>query len=373
MIKTVSNILKRVFLIICSGYSAVYLLACLTPFINPVHFFPLTFLSLGFPFLLAGIILLLLLSIIFFRKYFWLLLLIIALGYKNISSVFSFRFKKEFVQQKHPNSFRLLSWNVNYFLDCRKTNDTLNNPRRKMFDFVKNTNADVLCFQDFSSFYYKDFYPNLEYLRDSLQYPYTYFPVAYSYNDSWGPERYGVVILSRFPIINSGSIKYNSTNDGENFAFADIKIQRKLIRFYCTHLQSMQLHTRNASEVETLHADTALIFHSTTFKKLKHFEQIHISQAWQIRRSLDSIQSPLVFCGDINSVPSSYVYHTLKKNLQDAFLQKGYGFGRTYDSLSPTLRIDVVFLNNALKATQYFTPRLHLSDHLPNVVDIQFR
>ena len=354
----------------------VYLLSCLTPFINPIHFFPLTFLSLGFPFLLAGMILLLILSLFIFRKYFWLFLIIIAIGYKNITAIYGFNGKKEFVQTKQPNTFRLLSWNVNYFLDCRIKNDTPNNPRRQMFDFVKNSNADVLCFQDFSSFYSKEFYPNFEFLRDSLNYPYAYFPVAYAYNEPYAPEKYGVVILSRFPIADSGSIKYHADADSESFAYADIKIKNKTVRFYCAHLRSMQLHTKRLNENETnfLKADTALILHSNTFRKLKYFEQIHISQAKQIRQSIDSnLNKPLIFCGDINSVPSSYVYHHLRKNFSDAFLQNGSGFGRTYDSLSPTLRIDVVFMNEKLHAVQHNTPRLHLSDHLPNLVDIELR
>jgi len=354
----------------------VYLLSCLTPFINPIHFFPLTFLSLGFPFLLVGMILLLILSLFIFRKYFWLILIIIAVGYKNITAIYGFNGKKEFVQSKQPNTFRLLSWNVNYFLDCRVKNDTPNNPRRKMFDFVKNSGADVLCSQDFSSFYSKEFYPNFEFIRDSLKYPYAYFPVAYAYNEPYAPQKYGVIILSRFPIVDSGYIKYQADADSENFAYADVKIQNKTIRFYCAHLRSMQLHTKRLNENETnfLKADTALILHSNTFRKLKYFEQIHISQAKQIRQSIDSnLNKPLIFCGDINSVPSSYVYHHLRKNFSDAFLQNGSGLGRTYDSLSSTLRIDVVFINNKLKATQHSTPRVHLSDHLPNLVDLEFR
>jgi len=106
---------------------------------------------------------------------------------------------------------------------------------------------------------------------------------------------------------------------------------------------------------------------------LAEFDAMHAEQAITIKRVLDSCNYPYVFCADLNSVPSTYVYHHLKSGLQDAFLQNGFGIGRTYDSISPTLRIDVVLLNNQLKAVQHKTPVLHLSDHYPNITDFQFR
>jgi endonuclease/exonuclease/phosphatase family metal-dependent hydrolase len=75
----------------------------------------------------------------------------------------------------------------------------------------------------------------------------------------------------------------------------------------------------------------------------------------------------------MNAVPSSFVYHQMRKGLNDAFLEKGWGFGRTYDSLSPTLRIDVLFTSPSIKTIQYHSPRLHLSDHLPIITDINLQ
>jgi len=376
MTRKPTNIFQKIVLIICLCYSGVYLLGCLTPYINPVHFYPLTFLSLGFPFLLGGMLLILILSLFIVRKYFWLFLVIIALGFKNISAIYGFHPKKAFDLTKKPGSFRLLSWNVNYFLDCQIKSDTPNAPRRQMFQYIRETNADVLCFQDFSSFYNPQiFYPNVEYIRDSLGYPFCYFPVDHILNEKYTPEKYGVILFSRFPITDSGSMKLSKEGESERFGFIDIRIQGKTVRMYCAHLASMQIHVAGDKnkEASSLKSDTALILHTNTFRKLKYYERIHIDEAKTIRKSLDSITGPLVFCADLNSVPSSYVYHYIRQDMQDAFLQNGSGLGRTYDSLSPTLRIDVVFLNNQLKATQHHTARLHLSDHLPNLVDLEFR
>ncbi len=367
-------ILKKLFFIAGIVYSCIYLVACLTPYINPVHFWPLTFLALGFVYLLAGMIVLFLLSLIIFRKTSLIFLLILLAGFQNISSVFGFHTRKKFVYEKNENSFRLLSWNVNYFGDCQKKNDKPKSVRRQMFAFIKESNADVLCFQDFSNFIAPWFYANLDYIRDSLQYPYYYFPKDYSYND-WMPEEYGPVIFSRFPIYDTGRIKFPVSISKEAFQFATINFKGHPIKIVNAHLRSMDLHSQNASprEYNFLEADSGLLFHSKTFKKLKYFDEIHVDQAMKIKYELNKTDKPFIFCSDLNSMPASFVYQHLSKGLSDAFLSTGFGFGGTYDSISPTLRIDVVLMDKRLKTAQQNTSRLHLSDHYPNLVDIQLK
>ena len=62
------SLFKNIFFIAGICYATVYLIACLTPYVNPVTFWPLTFLALGFVYLLAGMIVLFLLSLVIFRK-----------------------------------------------------------------------------------------------------------------------------------------------------------------------------------------------------------------------------------------------------------------------------------------------------------------
>jgi endonuclease/exonuclease/phosphatase family metal-dependent hydrolase len=72
-------------------------------------------------------------------------------------------------------------------------------------------------------------------------------------------------------------------------------------------------------------------------------------------------------------LPTSYVYHTIKGNLLDAFLKEGVGFGQTYIALSPTLRIDYILLDPKFKVTQFTSPRFKASDHFPVVADVSIR
>jgi len=366
---------KIIFFIAGIFYAAVYLFSCLTPYIDPTKFWPLTFLALGFVYLLAGMIILFLLSLIIFRKTSWIFLLVLLAGYQNISSVFGFHERKDFIAHKDEKSLRVLSWNVNYFGDCQKKNDSPNSVRRQMFAFIQQSNADVLCFQDFSNFIAPWFFADLDYVRDSLHYPYIYFSVDYAYNSSYMPEQYGPTIFSRLPLLDTGRIRYTDNPMSESFQFATINFRGQKIKIFNAHLSSMDIHAETASprEYNFLEADTGLLLHTSTFKKLKRFDRIHVGQMNQIKSALNNTDLPLLFCGDLNSVPSSYVYQHLKKNLSDAFLKNGFGFGGTYDSISPTLRIDVVLIDQRLKAVQQHTAHLHLSDHYPNLVDVQLR
>lgn len=365
---------KKIFFILGISYSIIYILACLTPYINPVNFWPLTFLALGFVYLLAGMLLLFLLSLFIFRKRAWIFLLIILTGFQNISSTFGLHYGNNFFDDKNKNSLRLLSWNSNYFGDCQIKNDSPNSIRRQMFQFIQQSDADVLCFQDFSNFIGTWFFPNVNFIRDSLHYPYVYFPIEYSYND-FIPEQYGPSIFSRFPLSDTGRIKYWGDASTETFQFATILFKGKPIKIFNAHLRSMQIHTPTASpkNYNFLQADSGVLFHPSTFKKLKQFDKIHVEQALIIKSELNKNTVPFIFCGDLNAVPTSYVYRQISNGLSDAFLKTGFGLGGTYDSISPTLRIDVVLLDQHLKTVQQQTPTLHLSDHYPNVVDIQWR
>jgi Metal-dependent hydrolase len=80
---------------------------------------------------------------------------------------------------------------------------------------------------------------------------------------------------------------------------------------------------------------------------------------------------PTVFCGDLNDVPNSYTYKKVKGHMQDAFLKKGFGIGRTYASLSPTLRIDYIFTDHQFSVEQCKRITTPYSDHYMLIADIK--
>ncbi|MBS1627632.1 MAG: hypothetical protein JSR09_04525 [Bacteroidetes bacterium] len=374
MLATKSTIFKKIILFSGCVYSLIYFLSCLTPYIKPSYSWVFSILALGFPFLFAGMLLLLLLNFLVLKKYRLVFVVITLLGYQNISTIFSFHPFHKFSNEK-KGDFRLLSWNASDFVNTQKSTDTAGNPRHAMLSFIKQTNADIICLEDFSNKNGKGFFNVFNYIKDSLGYVYTYFPLSFTYYLTEMEETYGNVIFSKYPIIDTGKIALPFSEPSEFLSYVDVKIKEKKIRFYTAHLLSLSLHTSSTQPVQInlMSRDSSLILHKSTLKKLWHFDKLHTQQAITIKQTLNATTIPFVFSADINSVPSTYTYQHLKNGLQDAFLQNGFGIGRTYDSISPTLRIDVVLFNNLLKAVQHKTPVLHLSDHYPNIVDFQFK
>ena len=367
---------SKTILIVGCLYSLVYFISCLTPYINPVHFYPLTFLPLIFPYLFAGMIVWLLLVLFFYRKQILLFLAIFLSGSQNIAAVFSFHFPSTFVQQKSKNNIRVLSWNVQDFLDSQCHTDTVGNKRRDMMDFIKKMDADVICLQDFTEQISEAYRSSINDVMATNQYGYHFFSKDFEKKYYYALSQYGTCIFSKFPIIAEGRIVYPGKNYPESLAYADIKIGTDTLRFYNTHLQSMYLKFTPdpGAEYDFIKDEaTFLEAHTKMQDRLRHYDLKHIAEVQFARNDMDVCRFPYVFCADLNAVPSSYVYHKISKGLTDAFIAKGAGIMATYDGIDPTLRIDVVLMSKQLKPVQYYSPRLHASDHFPIVADIQFR
>ena len=56
--------------------------------------------------------------------------------------------------------------------------------------------------------------------------------------------------------------------------------------------------------------------------------------------------------------------------MKDAFLEEGFGIGRTFSSLSPTLRIDYIFADSHFRVGQFKRIARNYSDHYMLVADI---
>ena len=82
---------------------------------------------------------------------------------------------------------------------------------------------------------------------------------------------------------------------------------------------------------------------------------------------------PVIVTADLSDVPNSYTYFTVRGTLQDAFLQKGYGIGRTFRGLSPTLRIDYIFADPRFSVQQFKRVKKDYSDHYMLVADLQLQ
>jgi endonuclease/exonuclease/phosphatase family metal-dependent hydrolase len=117
--------------------------------------------------------------------------------------------------------------------------------------------------------------------------------------------------------------------------------------------------------------DSVLEASMSLIKKLRIAYSKRRIQAEMVRDQLDKSPNPAILCGDFNDVPNSYTYFHIRGSLQDAFIKKGFGIGRTYVNISPTLRIDYILTHpqfNILQCAKFAVP---YSDHHPVIADIE--
>jgi endonuclease/exonuclease/phosphatase family metal-dependent hydrolase len=117
--------------------------------------------------------------------------------------------------------------------------------------------------------------------------------------------------------------------------------------------------------------DSALEASKSILKKLRTAFGLRGNQADVVRNELDKSPYPVIMCGDFNDVPNSYTYFRIRGNRQDAYIQKGFGIGRTYIHLSPTLRIDYILTDKKFNILQCSKFALPYSDHHPVMADME--
>ena len=175
-----------------------------------------------------------------------------------------------------------------------------------------------------------------------------------------------------YPIIDSGIVHYPRPSIPEALIHADIKLNDDTIRVYSTHLQSLQLKKTDYENINELTKGDRVIDNSRSiFSKLSRGSALRSTQAEVIKMLVKDSPYPVLFAGDLNDVPNSYTYFTVKGNMQDAFLKKGFGMGRTFTGLAPTLRIDYIFADKDFKIIQFNRLVKNLSDHYMLVADVK--
>ncbi len=365
------QISNRVLLIINLLVVGLFLLACINPWFNP-RIWPLfSLIGLAFPVLLLGVLVFLVWWILARNKLAFISLAAILLGGGQIINFYAFHFSGRFREEKQPTHIRIATWNVARFVEMVKNNNAGSQTRYKMLQQIQRVHADILCFQEFSSSINPDWYNNIVAVSKGLGYPYYY------YSHDWDGDRLfnGSVIFSRYPVQDTGIVRFPRPTLPEALVFVDLRIGKQTVRVYTTHLQSNLFEKADLSKIEELKGGKGKILDNAfhIFRKLSVAISHRSIQADMVGDIMKNSPFPLVFCGDLNDVPNSYTYRTLKGNLRDAFLVKSYGIGRTYNSISPTLRIDYILTDDHFKVDQFKRITTPYSDHYMLVADIALK
>ncbi|MBK8495834.1 MAG: endonuclease/exonuclease/phosphatase family protein [Chitinophagaceae bacterium] len=372
MAKSILRRFTKRFLIFVNIIAAVFFLAGSYGYLlNPAYFWPVGLLTLT-----AFYFMLLLLGFVFF----WLVIkprlafisiIALLLAYKPVSNIIAMRLPGPFAQAKPQNAIRVITWNVAQFnvMEDKKKPGV----KKDMVDQVNYYQPDIACFQEMvaEDSAVKD-HGHMDEFLEKLKFS-NYF---YSYNvkeDFWGYAHFGIIIFSKYPIINKQTISWYPNDYNSIFQFVDIVKGADTIRVFNIHLQTLRFSKANLKYIDqpTVEDQTAIRESKNIIGKFKKGFLKRQLQAERIRAEIEKSPYPVIVSGDFNDVPNSYAYYTIGKGMKNAFVEKGSGLGRTFSGISPVLRIDNIFVDEEMEVLQFNLIKKKLSDHFPIIADVQ--
>ncbi len=381
------KITKRFVVIINLIAAMVYLAAGMAIYVHPVQYWYIALLGFAFPYIIIIILAFAVLWGCFKSKWLLLNVAVMLITYNSISVVVALHpFASSFTQEKKTNAIRILHWNTMCFAENMANRVEGSEIREKMLQYIKESDADVLCLQEFYDSDLPQYNNNIKYLTYNLGYPnyiYTKDYVRHTRVDTGGvvyaPIGYlGTAIFTKLPMIDSGRIAYSEADNQnkESIAYLDLLKNNDTIRIYTAHLKSINLAKTEYNEVYKIKDAnaTGLQASKNVFVKIKKAYTYRSKQAELLRLQIETSPYPVILTGDFNDIPNSYTYNTIKgSNMQDAYIKYGFGIGRTFSAISPTLRIDYAFADDAFSILQSKKENKNLSDHYPIVLDVALK
>lgn len=364
------RLLTRKFLFIINIIVVVgFLLACLGSSVGPGRFWPLSFLGLAFPYILVVVLAFFLFWLIFHTRYSLVSLGTMILGWKSIAALFAFHpFAAPFTTEKN-RAMTVMSYNVRYFKDFDFSPARNAALRQKILDLIKKQQPDILCLQEFYTSENPNDNDNKADLSFELGLPYRFFSSDHNYENNHS----GVILFSKYPIIHKEKIKLLDDDSGESAIYADVVTHPgDTIRIFTLHLQSIYLSHKDLTGIKKvkMQEDTGFAASRVILGKLRKAFVKRGRQAETMASEIKKSPYPVIVCGDFNDTPNSYAYFKIRGSLQDAFLKKGFGLGRTYSGISPTLRIDYIFASADFTIHSFKSVKRALSDHYPIMTEI---
>jgi endonuclease/exonuclease/phosphatase family metal-dependent hydrolase len=372
MPKSIFRRFTKKFFIIANVFVAIFfLIGCYIKWFKPATWWFLGFLNLGAFYLLLALI-----GFVFFwlfAKPRWALISLVAvlLAIGPLRHILPLRVSTDpFALAKKEGSLRVMSWNVEHFdiLEHKTHPET----KAQMLSLIKAYSPDIACLQEMVA---ADSFANaINYLPDMLQRT-GFEQYHFTYNrklDFDDKHHFGIVILSRFPIINKQTVSFPPYDYNSIFQYVDVVKGGDTLRVFNLHLQSLKFTRKNLNYINdpSLADKEALQESKSIFSKLKRGFVERGIQADRIRAEISKSPYRVIVCGDFNDLPNSYAYSIIGQGLNNAFAKKGNGLGRTFSGISPTLRIDNIFVDKRIDLLQYTRIAKKMSDHFPIMADL---
>ena len=168
---------------------------------------------------------------------------------------------------------------------------------------------------------------------------------AFAPNLDYQGGKYGVAILSRWPIKNTVHRMFENKRESERRGMLaiEIEVDKKTINFVTTHLDYQ-------------------------------FEDGRFFETEQLMKFLDGAKGPLIVVADLNDVPEGSAYKLMLTKFDDAWVTiRAKGDGFSYPADKPVKRIDHIFYRTSdrVRAKKAWVVATLASDHVPVVAEVE--
>src|SRR6056300_977232 len=309
-----------------------FVLSFIIPYV-PLKIFPiLAVVSLGIPLLFIVNIFFCIYWIFKAKKHFVISLSLIVIGLLVFDSFYQIEPKTELVPS---HSIDIMTYNTRLFNKYDWMDDE--NIPDEIIHFINEQHPEVLCLQEF----------DMDYKDAFEEYPYQVF----SKEDN---NKSIQAIFSKYPIKDFKVLDFESSNNAA--LYADLQVANYTLRVFNVHLQSLGVSDPNA--ISNQEPKRLLKRMSSMFSKQEE-------QAALIRSEIDASSHFNIVTGDFNNTQFSRVYRLIKGKMNDSFIERGSGFGRSFDFKLFPMRIDFILTDDRLEVVDHQNFDVSFSDHYP--------
>ena len=243
-------------------------------------------------------------------------------------------------------SLKLISYNVGLFAHGPSGSDRLA-LADSVSRWLTTLQADIICLQEF--------HLPLDVSMDNwIRQHFPGYKAEY-YVLTGASGHFGNVTLSRRPVSGKGKIDFEKST---NLAlWTDVKLDSTTVRLYNCHFESYNISLSNLVKKDGAVEETE--------QKMRRSITERPKQVAEVLSGVDNAPVRSIVLGDFNDNPLSYTYYRLLRGRKDSFVKAGKGFGATYRTLWPLLRIDYILYPKDLEAVSYAVPKVKYSDHYP--------
>lgn len=293
-------------------------------------------------------------------KLFWFQLVILL---ASMSTVLNFIGIPNTKNEAVEPSISITTYNLHGFRGFRN-NHTQDHIVSGIVNFLSENRTDVICLQEFRS-WSGNIDGDISTIKKKTGHAYHHFQL---YWNKGGIKSDGFLILSKFPIVNTGVITASTRrNIG---IYSDLLIDNDLlIKVLNVHLISFGLRSDEIdmlNEAANMEIEKIREHGKNVISKLIYSFKIRQEEMHSIKNELLKTSDLVILTGDFNETPASFTYRTIKKTgILDAHKQAGRYFGLTYAGNLPLLRIDYIFHSSKMNALETQVHEINFSDHYP--------